>query len=98
MRVTFNAFNFFYTKLKRVTSRVSTCLETYSCFMVKIPFEESVDILRSEENLHNITLALGCSFVVPSILAITRDSTPRKCLASLLYVGSRAWQWPHHGA
>ena len=38
------------------------------------------------------TFALWCSFVVPSILAITRDSMPRRCLASLLYVGSRAWQ------
>ena len=36
-----------------------------------------------------ITFALGCSFVVPSILAITMDSMVRRCFASLLYVGSR---------
>lgn len=53
---------------------------------------------RKEYEVKASTLALGCSFVVPSILATTIDSMPRKCEASLLYVGSRVWQWPHHGA
>ena len=59
------------------------------------------DIEQRRPLIHSLnycTFALGCSLVVPSILAMTRESISRKCLASLLYIGSSAWQWPHHGA